>query len=786
MAVPSPSCTPDGDPTGSSAGRLTRRTVLRMGAAGTLAALFSASTVPFVGALGGPNNDALAAPDANGWRLLPGFRSRVLATSGQIVTGTHRWHGDPDGGATIALADGGWVYVSNSERANGQGGVGMLRFDATGAVVESRTLLSGSTMNCAGGTTPWGTWLSCEEHPLGLVWEVDPTGATPAVARPAMGRFQHEAAVADPQRQVFYLTEDRPDGGFYRFAPTTWGDLSSGTLSILCDGPAGVYWATVPDPSASRVYTHHQLPAVRRFDGGEGIGYADGEVWFTTKGDNRVWSLQLDSMRLTVLYDDDTSPNPVLRGVDNLEVTPWGDLLVVEDGDDLQIALLDRSGGVTVLGQLTGAAGSELTGPAFDPSGTRLYLSSQRNPGRTFEITGPFPSRTRRFEEGAPGFTYQGAWSTWSHPSQSGGSARVTSDPSGVVGCTITGGTLRVIGQRGPNRAIVDVVVDGVRRAVVDAYDTGYVSRQVLFATSDLGPGSHRVELRRTGGNPAAGAAAVFVLDAVEAVGLVAPAGAVERFQETHPAAATSGSWFSWAHPSQSGGSALVGRGLGAAFYLQLLGTTFRWVGQRGPARATGTVLVDGVPRATVDTYAPEYRSQEVLVALDDLGPGAHQVEVRLVGANPAATGDPALVIDAVEVEALPGVPAVVRVEETSAAASFSGPWFRWEHPSQSGGAAMIAPGAGCSARVSFGGSTFRWIGQRGPARGVAEVAIDGVVRATVDTYAAAYRSGEVLFGVSDLTGGPHVAELRWVGANPAVVGAPALVVDAFEALTFG
>ena len=95
-----------------------------------------------------------------------------------------------------------------------------------------------------------------------------------------------------------------------------------------------------------------------------------------------------------MLYDRATAANQVLRGVDNLTVTCCGDVLVAEDGDDMQIVVILPDGTLKVLVQIEGHADSEITGPAFDPSGTRLYFSSQRAPGgaMTFEVTGPFHS----------------------------------------------------------------------------------------------------------------------------------------------------------------------------------------------------------------------------------------------------------------------------------------------------------------------------------------------------------------------------------------------------------
>lgn len=369
---------------------LSRRAVLAGALAGTGALLLGrAGFGGAAHAIGVPNGAALGPADANGWRLPPGFTSRVVAVTGQPVGATgYRWHGAPDGGATFAQPDGGWVYVSNSELDAGLGGAGMIRFGADGAIVAAGALLGGTSMNCSGGATPWGTYLSCEERPGGLVWELDPLGQRPPAARRAMGAFQHEGLTVDTERRAFYLTEDRPNGGLYRFRPDAWPDLASGRLDVLAWTPSGVWWAPVPDPSGAVTPPHLQRGDIFRFNGGEGIWYADGMVYFTTKGDGWVWRLELDELRLGVVYNPQRHPNPQLSGVDQLVVTPWGDLAVAEDGGDMQVVFVRQNGEVAVFAQLDGVAGSELTGLAFDPSGRRLYVTSQRNPGVTYELSG--------------------------------------------------------------------------------------------------------------------------------------------------------------------------------------------------------------------------------------------------------------------------------------------------------------------------------------------------------------------------------------------------------------
>lgn len=337
----------------------------------------------------------LGAADTNGIKLPAGFTSRVVARSGSKVSGTrYEWHTAPDGGATFALSDGGWVYVSNSE-VDSTGGAGSIRFASDGSIVGATRILSQTNRNCAGGPTPWGAWLSCEEVDRGRVFECDPLNKTPAVARLGLGRFKHEAAAVDGVAQAVYLTEDEPDGRFYRFRYPTANDLSYGTLEVATvDSDGLVAWTVVPDPAASSTATRYQVPESTVFNGGEGAWYGNGVVHFATSGDNRVWAYDVTTQLISVIYDDDTSCNPVLTGVDNVVVATSGDLYVAEDGGDMQLVLLAPDGSVSPFLQIAGQDGSEITGPAFAPSGHRLYLSSQRGGTRgrgiTYEIKGPF------------------------------------------------------------------------------------------------------------------------------------------------------------------------------------------------------------------------------------------------------------------------------------------------------------------------------------------------------------------------------------------------------------
>jgi secreted PhoX family phosphatase len=387
-----------------------RRQFLRSAAAGSLSLAFgpafwrNAYSAPASVGPGPYGSIANRAPDANGIILPEGFSSRVIATSGVALGASgYVWHTDPDGGAVFPAADGGWVYVSNCEERLDLvgGGAGAIRFDEHGEVVDAYRILDGTYTNCAGGPTPWGTWLSCEEHPLGQVWECDPFRPGQGVARPAMGRFWHEAVAVDEANGTLYLTEDnQKDGRFYRFTPTTYPDLSSGVLEAASEAADGsVTWVPVPlaDTKPVDAVTMVALGATI-YPGAEGVWVDSGLVYFTTKGDNRVTAFDIAAQRMEVLYDEaDHGADPPLTGVDNIVVSRSGDLYVCEDGGNMEIGLLTPERELATFLRIVGQDDSEICGAAFDPSGSRLYFSSMRTVtgsigggGTTYEITGPF------------------------------------------------------------------------------------------------------------------------------------------------------------------------------------------------------------------------------------------------------------------------------------------------------------------------------------------------------------------------------------------------------------
>lgn len=436
---------------------MNRRSFLRR--AGALSVAATAGGSLWARALAAPTQAGpspygeLLAPDANGLMLPSGFTSRVVASSLQPVPGTsHVWHLFPDGGGCVPTDDGGWIYVSNSEfpvpidvpgvswllaalndivALPQAGGVGAIRFGADGTIVDAYPILEGSLSNCAGGLTPWGTWLSCEEwedtgdlvrgYSAGRVWECDPFGG-PAAPRPSLGRFKHEMAAVDPDRHQIYLTEDQPDGLIYRYTPPdgVWGSgdaLEGGWLEAMQVGPGGATtWLAVTGQGAPAGPLRHAVPGATTFDGGEGVIHDLGRIYVSSKGDDRIWVHDIAAQTMAVLYDSASAISPVLTGVDNVAVSAGHDLYVAEDGGNLEVCVITPDLVVAPVVRMTGPQHgldtgtplpliSEVTGIAFSPDGNRLYFNSERGlglaglpigpgPGITYEVTGPFRGGT--------------------------------------------------------------------------------------------------------------------------------------------------------------------------------------------------------------------------------------------------------------------------------------------------------------------------------------------------------------------------------------------------------
>ena len=130
--------------------------------------------------------DLLKRDDETGLQLSTGLVIRKIAHSGNPVKLTSSYstlvesdlpfHIKPNGGATFPLDDGGWVYISGSQRANGKGGVYALIFDSEGNVRDYQIRLQGTSRNNNGGVSPASTYISCEVALSGQCWQVHPLG----------------------------------------------------------------------------------------------------------------------------------------------------------------------------------------------------------------------------------------------------------------------------------------------------------------------------------------------------------------------------------------------------------------------------------------------------------------------------------------------------------------------------------------------------------------------------------------------------------------------------------
>jgi secreted PhoX family phosphatase len=367
--------------------------------------------------IGWDDTGPLKESDLRGIFVPESLSCRIIARSGEKVTNNYTWHGSPDGASVFPSSDGGWIYVSNSELGNSQGGAGAIKFNKNGEIQDAYSILKNSSRNCSGGATPWETWLSCEEHDKGIVWETSPfkDNIQYPKARKMLGAFRHEGAAIDPYNNYIYMTHDDMEGLFYRFVPGgkayTEKFYNNGELQAAKVNKNGsISWLKVPDPSAKNESIIDQMPEATSFERGEGIAYFEGKIFFTTTNDHRVWLYNPAKNNLSIFYDgkgyfDNSSPlkwlqswrkgnqGKELRSPDQITVNSNGYPIVAEDGDNMELCFLDHKGFAKPLVRIDGHWLSEITGPAFSPDGSRLYFSSQRGKsgsrstgGITFEL----------------------------------------------------------------------------------------------------------------------------------------------------------------------------------------------------------------------------------------------------------------------------------------------------------------------------------------------------------------------------------------------------------------
>lgn len=309
--------------------------------------------------------------------------------------------------------------------------------------------LGGTVNNCAGGPTPWNSWISCEEtlmlqgssarldHGWNFEVPASASGLVEPVALRGMGRFRHEAVAVDPVTGIVYQTEDAEPGLFTRFIPDHRGELWRGgrlqALAIRGRPSADTRnWEETRDRIAvgevlqvewvdlDAIHNPDNDIAVRgiaagaaNFTRGEGAWFGEGELYFccTDGGPAQIGQIfryrpspyegtprEREQPGELTLFVESTDAR-VLEKCDNITVAPWGDLIVVEDGDGDQFIR-----GVTPDGQLytigRNAAPdqdgeySEITGPCFSPDGTTLFFNVQKGPGRTFAVRGPWGRRS--------------------------------------------------------------------------------------------------------------------------------------------------------------------------------------------------------------------------------------------------------------------------------------------------------------------------------------------------------------------------------------------------------
>ena len=423
----------------------------------------------------GSELDAALREDEFGIIDLPaGFRYTIFSEAGTRMDDGLLVPGKHDGMGAFAGPDGKTILVRNHEleaagtdmsawrgrralfrklprekfydygkgRAPSIGGTTTVLFDTKTMRLERQWLsLVGTNMNCAGGVTDWGSWITCEEavqvtekdveKDHGYNFEVPSTaqGLVTPLPLKAMGRFRHEAIAQEPKTGIIYQTEDRNEGLLYRFIPKERNKLAAGgklQALRLRDLPRAdtrnyrqqlfntrekhaVQWMDVQNveaPDDELRYQGFYEDDCARFSRGEGIWHGKDGIYFActdggSKRKGQIWryvpspaeatpneAAQPGTLELFIEPNDGS----LVENCDNVTMAPWGDLIVCEDGTSPQFLIGVRPNGTVY--KIGRTSISELAGACFSPDGTTLFVNIQ-TPGMTVAISGPWQELAR-------------------------------------------------------------------------------------------------------------------------------------------------------------------------------------------------------------------------------------------------------------------------------------------------------------------------------------------------------------------------------------------------------
>ncbi len=230
-----------------------------------------------------------------------------------------------------------------------------------------------------------------------------------------------------------------------------------------------------------------------------------------------------------------------------------------------------------------------------------------------------------------------------------------------------------------------------------------------------------------------------------------------------------------------SANTARLGMDTAAAITFPFTGTSVTWIGYKDEWSGNANVYIDGVLKATVDTYATPYRAQTTMYSATGLAAGAHTLKIVPTGTKNASSAGTWVWADAFDVGTAPATSGWTRIEETDATVAYTGTWSDNALPAHSGGTARLSMTNASKATVTFTGKRIRWIGYKDQWSGIAWVYVDGVKVATIDTYATSAKAQQLIYSSPLKALGTHTLTVYATGSKRAASGGAWVWADAFE-----